>query len=72
MYAIIGSLTLNVLGAIVSNIHMAIKFLGDRGTIITIRGEINEGRNCLLERLKIVKAPLEMNYKLDSKGKKIE
>jgi hypothetical protein len=53
--AIIGRSTLNVLGAVVSTLHMLMKFPGDRGEIVTIRGKGLEAQLYYLESLKITK-----------------
>ena len=53
--AIIGRPTLNALGAVVSTLHMAMKFPGDRGDIVTIRGKGPEAQLYYLESLKITK-----------------
>jgi hypothetical protein len=48
---------LNHLGAIVSTIHMAIKFPGEDGFVVTIRWKSSECRHCYQESLKITKTP---------------
>jgi hypothetical protein len=68
--AIIDRPTLNALGVIVSTIHMAIRFPGERGTIIMIRGKGSEARHCYLESLKIVKSPHAAHEDPETKGRR--
>jgi hypothetical protein len=49
--AILGRLTLNALGAMVSTLHMAMKFLSDRDDIVMIRGKGLESHLYYLESL---------------------
>jgi hypothetical protein len=49
--AIIGRPTLNSLGAIVSTIHLAMKFPGENGTVVTVRGKSSDARKCYQESL---------------------
>ena len=51
--AILGRPTMNTLGAVVSTIHMAVKFPGDNGRVVTLRGNQDEARSCYKESLKI-------------------
>jgi hypothetical protein len=54
--AILGMPTLNALGAVVSTLHMAMKFPTDRDNIVTVRGKGLESQLYYLESLKITKA----------------
>ena len=56
--AILGRPTLNALGAVVSTVHLAMKFPGEKGGIVTLRGNQDEARSCYKESLKVVKTPL--------------
>jgi hypothetical protein len=42
--AILGCPTLNHLGAIVSTVHLAMKFPGENGSVITVRGKGSDAR----------------------------
>ena len=53
--AILGRPTLNALGAVVSTLHMAMKFPSDRDDIVTVRGKGLESQLYYLESLKITK-----------------
>jgi hypothetical protein len=44
------------IGAVVSTVHLAMKFPGCQGDVITIRGNKDETRECYMESLKISKA----------------
>jgi hypothetical protein len=54
--AILGRPTLNALGAVVSTLHMAMKFPSDRDDIVTVWGKDMESQLYYLESLKITKA----------------
>jgi hypothetical protein len=57
--AILGRQTLNDLGTAISTLHLAMKFSGDQGEVITIRSNKGEARECYKESLKISKTPNE-------------
>jgi hypothetical protein len=61
---------LNALGAIISTIHIAIKFSRDREIVITIRGKGSEARSCYLEGFNIIKAHLVVKENYEVKGRK--
>jgi hypothetical protein len=67
--AILGRPTLNHLGAIVSTIHLAMKFHGEDGSVITVRGKGSDARRCYQESLKITKTPVEPAEIHEGKGK---
>jgi len=50
---LIGRRTLNQLEAIVSTSHMAMKFPAPNGTIITVKVDPNEARQCYMQSLKV-------------------
>jgi len=52
---ILGRLSLNKLGAVVSTLHMAMKFYAGDGKIITIWENGDEARNCYIQSLRIGK-----------------
>jgi hypothetical protein len=69
--AIIGRPTLNALGAVVSTLHMAMKFPGDSGDIVTIRGKGHEVQLYYLESVKITKTmPVQEQEKIKEAQKK--
>jgi hypothetical protein len=67
--AIIGRSTLNSLGAIVSTIHLAMKFPGEDGSIVSVHRRSSDARKCYQESLKITKAPSIPPVKAEEKGK---
>jgi hypothetical protein len=74
--AILGRPTLNALGAMVSTLHMAMKFPSDKDDIVTVRGKGLESQLYYLECLKITKAApaqekeeQKEDPKKDAKGK---
>jgi hypothetical protein len=75
--AILGRPTLNALGAVVSTLHMAMKFPSEWDDIVTVKGKGLESQLYYLESLKIAKvAPSQEkeeqkgDFKKDLKGKK--
>jgi hypothetical protein len=68
--AILGCPTLNDLGAIVSTIHLAMKFPGEYGSVVTVRGKSSDARRCYQESLKITKKPPRPAEIHEGKGKK--
>jgi hypothetical protein len=70
MTRLIGRPTLNHLGAIVSTIHLALKFPGDDGSVVTVRGKSSDARRCYQESLKITKTPPIPLDTHEGKGKK--
>jgi len=50
---LIGRQTLNQLGAVVSTPHMAMKFPTLNGTLITVKVDPNEAKQCYMQSLKI-------------------
>ena len=67
--AIIGRPTLNSLGAIVSTIHLAMKFPGEDGSVVIVRGKSIDARRCYQESLKITKSPSILPVTAEEKGK---
>ena len=67
--AIIGRLTLNSLGAIVSTINLAMKFPGEDGSVVIVHGKSSDARKCYQESLKITKTPSIPPIKAEEKGK---
>ena len=67
---ILGRPTLNHLGAIVSIVHLAMKFSGEDGSVITVRGKGSDARRCFQESLKITKTPIQPVEIHERKGKK--
>ena len=67
--AILGRPTLNHLGAIVSTVHLAMKFPGEKGSVITVRGKGNDARRCYQQSLKIMKTPIQPVEVPEGKGK---
>jgi hypothetical protein len=61
--------TLNSLAAIVSTIHLAMKFLGENGSVVTVRGKNSDARKCYQESLKIMKSPSISPVTAEEKGK---
>jgi len=51
---LIGRKTLNQLGAIVSTLHMAMKFSASNGEIITVKADPKEARQCYMQSLRVV------------------
>jgi hypothetical protein len=68
--AILGRPTLNHLGAIVSTIHLAMKFPKEDVSIVRIRGKSSDARRCYQESLKIAKMPPMPSEIHEGKGKK--
>jgi hypothetical protein len=68
--AILGRPTLNHLGAIVSTVHLAMKFPGEDGSVITVRGKGSDARRWYQESLKITKTPIQPVEIHEGKGKK--
>jgi hypothetical protein len=68
--AIIGRPTLNHLGAIVSTIHLALKFPRDDGFVVRIRGKSSDARRCYQKSLKTTKLPPIPLGTQEGKGKK--
>jgi hypothetical protein len=67
--AIIGRPTLNSLGAIVSTIHLAMKYPSENGVVVTVHGKSSDARRCYQESLKITKPPPTLLGKIEEKGK---
>ena len=62
---------MNALGAVVSTLHMAMKFPGDSGDIVTIRGKGHEVQLYYLESVKITKTmPVQEQEKIKEAQKK--
>jgi hypothetical protein len=70
--AILGRPTLNHLGAIVSTVHFAMKFPGEKGFVIIVRGKGSDARRYYQESLKIMKTPIQPVEVPEGKGKKME
>jgi hypothetical protein len=66
--AILGRPTLNALGAAVSTLHLAMKFPGYQGEVITICGNKDEARECYKESLKISKTSSEESLPLTNRS----
>jgi hypothetical protein len=63
--AIIKRPTLNVLEAIVSKIHLVMKFPSDNDEVVTIKGKSKDAKLCYLESLKVGKGPIPKGVKVD-------
>ena len=68
--AIIGRPTLNSLGAIVSTIHLAMTFLREDGSVVTVHRKSSVARKCYQESLKITKTPSILPIRAEEKGKR--
>lgn len=66
---ILGRPSLNTFGAIVSTIHLCVKFCSEKGTVATVHSDRKEARQCYNARLKIWQTPTRrVNSVYNSKG----
>jgi hypothetical protein len=65
--AIIGRPTLKSLGAIVSTVHLAMKYPGENRAVVMVHRKSSDARRCNQENLKITKAPSTIPVKTEEK-----
>ena len=70
--AIIGRPTLNALGAVVSTPHLAMKFHGVKGLVVTVRGNENMAKKCYKESLSIRKGSSSIENPVPDRNRRLE
>ena len=70
--AIVGRPTLNALGAVVSTPHLAMKFHGVKGMVVTIRGNENMAKKCHKESFSIRKGSSSIENPVPYRNRRLE